>query len=134
VWIKSKSFKEASPKTKASLEIEEVMNFFLSLVILFSLNSILFGSKNPEMKGNLLKTLFPFPMDQDLAKNRNGRSGTTTSYISDESSLGRSGPICSRFGCDIEDEEDCSIPPGAQCCEGFSYDSRSGQCRYELFN
>ncbi|GFU23307.1 hypothetical protein NPIL_539561, partial [Nephila pilipes] len=48
------------------------------------------------MKGNLLKTLFPFPMDQDLT---NGRSGTPESYISDDSSLGCPRPFCCSFGC-----------------------------------
>ncbi|GFU23662.1 hypothetical protein NPIL_69041, partial [Nephila pilipes] len=73
VWLKPKSFKETFLKSKASLEIEEIMNFLLSVVVLFSLNSILFGSENSEMKGNLLTTIFPFPMDQDFTKNRNER-------------------------------------------------------------
>ncbi|GFS55295.1 hypothetical protein NPIL_80531 [Nephila pilipes] len=118
--LKPKNFKETSLNTKASLEIEGIMNFLLPLVILFSLDSIIFGSENPDMKGSCLKTLFPFPMDQDLTKNRNGRPGAPTSDIP-----GRPIPICIHFGCEELEVEDCSIPPGAQCCKGFSYDSRS---------
>ncbi|GFS94361.1 hypothetical protein NPIL_88821 [Nephila pilipes] len=101
------------------------MNFLLSLLILFSLNSILFGSENAEIKGKLLETLFPFPKDQDLIKNLIGNDLMIKI-------AGGSEPFCSIFGCeDDDDDEQCSIPPGAQCCEGFSYDSRSDLCRLE---
>ncbi|GFS80318.1 hypothetical protein NPIL_536771 [Nephila pilipes] len=78
-------------------------------------------------KETCLELFFPFPMNKNPTKIQTGR---IRRQIHIE---GGSEPFCGMFGCNDDDDEHCSVPPGAQCCEGYSYDSRSGQCRYEVF-
>ncbi|GFW49378.1 hypothetical protein TNCV_3058851 [Trichonephila clavipes] len=80
---------------------------------------MVFAADAPEVRRDLLERLFQPKLNQNSPSSQN--RPLRPSY---SSTKGVSKPFCNMFGC-----RDCSPPPGAQCCEGFIYDSRSRQCR-----
>ncbi|GFS94373.1 hypothetical protein NPIL_88881 [Nephila pilipes] len=73
---------------------------------------ILLSAENPKLKGDSNQMLSKHALDLLRA-------------------LSPHGGVSIDFG-NIIGNEACSYPPGAQCCEDYSYDSRSDLCRFEF--